>query len=42
MESPTFGKVEAPKKSGSVGRPSAEKARDNRRQYEEFKKKSKK
>jgi len=42
MSSPTFGKVERPAKSGSVGRPSAEKARDERRQYEEFKKKSKK
>jgi hypothetical protein len=42
MSSPTFGKVERPAKSGSVGRPSAEKARDDRRQYEDYKKKSKK
>lgn len=41
MESPTFGKVEPKPKSGSVGRPSAEKARDNRRQYEEWKKRNK-
>ena len=42
VSSPTFGKVERPAKSGSIGRSSAEKARDNRRQYEEWKKKSKK
>jgi len=42
MSSPNFGKVKAPAKSGSIGRESAEKARDNLRQYEERKKKSKK
>lgn len=35
-------RLRSKEKSGSVGRPSAEKARDDRRQYEEFKKKSKK
>jgi hypothetical protein len=38
---PQIGKLEIPSR-GSIGRPSAEKARDERRQYEEFKKKSKK
>jgi hypothetical protein len=42
MSSPTFGNVERPAKSGSVGRPSAEKVRDNRRQYEDWEKKNKK